>query len=95
MTVYEFIVKYVTNENEIHFYDKNAKSIGMIPSNKLVGEWIDEPIICEDTFKARPMPEHIIQKICNGEFVCISAGGTSFLVLNIYVNIDAKDIFVQ
>lgn len=95
MTVYEFITKYVNDENEIHFFDRNAKPIGMIPSSQLVDKWIDNPIICEDTWKVKPMPEHSISKILNAEFACISSGGSRFSWLAIYVDIDASDILKE
>lgn len=89
MTVFNFITEYVEDENEIHFYDKNADSIGMIPSFNLVDEWIDKPIICEDTWKAKVMPEHMISKILDAEVVSVSVHGSRFPYLAIYVDIDA------
>lgn len=64
------------------FFDRNAKPIGMIPSSQLVDKWIDNPIICEDTWKAKPMPEHSISKILNAEFACISSGGSRFFLVS-------------
>ena len=91
MTIYEFIKNYVRAENEIHFLDKNDISIGMIPRSKLVDEWIESPVICEDTWKAKPMPNPFAGKILTSEFLGISAG---VACLHIQANIDANDILI-
>lgn len=89
MTVFNFITEYVIDENEIHFYDKNANSIGMIPSFELVDKWIDKPIIYEDTWKAKVMPKHIISKILDAEFISVDARNS---YLAICVDIESNDL---
>lgn len=91
MTVYDFIKTYVRTEEEIHLLDKNDISIGMIPSSKMVDEWEENPVICEDTWKAKPMPESVASKIRESEFISIYADG-SFPSLYIQTDIDANDL---
>ena len=91
MTIYEFIKNCVRAENEIHFLDKNDISIGMIPRSKLINKWIENPVICEDTWKAKPMPDSFTNKILNSKFLGISAGTAC---LHIQADIDANDILI-